>query len=228
MTKDPYGSARRRLVSEVGRAVPGCDPRVLEAMARVPRHWFVEEAFWPRAYADQALPIGFGQTISRPSTVARMTTALALSPADRVLEVGTGSGYQAAVLACLAGRVFSVERVAALAVRARARLDRLGFTGVEIRPGDGARGWPERAPFDAILVTAAAPEVPEALLEQLAPGGRLVIPVGNGDRQAILRIRREASGGWAREVLEPCRFVPLRTEPPRAPAVSASAPVRGR
>ncbi len=222
MTKDPYRSARRRLVSEIARAVPGCDPRVLEAMARIPRHRFVEEAFWPRAYADQALPIGYGQTISRPSTVARMTSALALSPADRVLEVGTGSGYQTAVLACLAGRVFSVERVAALAVRARARLDRLGLTGVEIRPGDGALGWPERAPFDAVLVTAAASEIPGALLEQLAPGGRLVIPVGDGDRQAILRIQRGPSGGWTREVLEPCRFVPLRTGPLQAPAGTGS------
>ncbi len=216
MTKDPYGSARQRLVSEIARAVPGCDPRVLEAIARIPRHWFVEEAFWPRAYADQALPIGFGQTISRPSTVARMTTALALSPTDRVLEVGTGSGYQTAVLACLAARVYSVERVAALAVRARARLNRLGLTSVEIRPGDGTLGWPERAPFDAVLVTAAASEIPEALLEQLAPGGRLVIPVGGGERQAILCVRRDLSGGWAQEVLEPCRFVPLRTEPLRA------------
>ncbi len=205
-------AARARMVRDLARRHPGCEPRVLEAMARIPRHRFVDEALWGRAYDDEALPIGYGQTISRPSTVARMTSALGVGPEDRVLEVGTGSGYQTAVLACLAGRVCSVELLPALAVRARTILDRLGLTGVEVRPGDGSLGWPERAPFDRILVTAAAAEVPRALLDQLAVDGSLVVPVGRGDGQEILLIRRTGPEAWSRRTLEPCRFVPLRAE----------------
>ncbi|RMG93508.1 MAG: protein-L-isoaspartate(D-aspartate) O-methyltransferase [Candidatus Dadabacteria bacterium] len=197
------------MVETLARELPRCPAEVLEALERVPRHRFVDEALWGRAYRDEALPIGHGQTITKPSTVARMTAALDPGPGDRVLEVGTGSGYQAAVLAVLAERVFTVERVLPLAVRARARLDRLGIRNVEIRPGDGRAGWPDHAPFDAVLVTAAAPEVPAALFDQVRPGGRLVAPVGGGEVQRIVRWMRGPEG-WTREELDPCRFVPLR------------------
>ncbi len=205
---NPEG-ALKRLVARVAAGAGVTDPRVLAALARVPRHPFVEDALAPRAYADDALPIGYGQTISKPSTVARMTAALDPGPTDRILEVGTGSGYQAAVLACLAGRVYSVERVPALAVRARRVLNQLGFHAVEVRPGDGAQGWPEAAPFQGILVTAAAEEVPLPLLEQLAVGGRLVLPVREGRGQRLRRVRRVGEQEWAEELLEACRFVPL-------------------
>ncbi|GAB4252043.1 MULTISPECIES: protein-L-isoaspartate O-methyltransferase family protein [Deferrisoma] len=206
---DRFAAARRRLVEDLARHLAQCPARVLEALERVPRHRFVDEALWGRAYRDEALPIGHGQTITKPSTVARMTAALDPRPGDRILEVGTGSGYQAAVLAFLAERVFTVERVLPLAVRARARLDRLGIRNVEIRPGDGRAGWPDQAPFDAVLVTAAAPEIPEALFHQVRPGGRLVAPVGEGDAQRIVRWVRGPED-WAEEELDPCRFVPLR------------------
>ncbi len=204
-----FDGALRRLVAAVAETQDIRNPRVLDALARVPRHLFLEEALWARAYTDDALPIGFGQTISKPSTVARMTEALDPSPGDRILEVGTGSGYQAAVLAAMGAQVYSVERVSALALRARLALTRVGAFGVAVRPGDGALGWPEQAPFRGVLVTAAAPEVPRALLEQMEVGGRLVLPVGEGDGQRLRRLVRTDSATWAEEALEACRFVPL-------------------
>lgn len=204
-----FEPALRQQAGRVAQALDVRDPRVRAALAELPRHLFLDEALRSRAYADEALPIGFGQTLSRLSTVARMTEALELSPQDRVLEVGTGSGYQTAVLARLAAEVYTVERIPALALRARRRLHLLGAHNVHVRAGDGAAGWPEAAPFRAILVTAAAREVPVSLLEQLAPGGRLVLPVEEGTGQVIRRIVRGPEERWEEETLESCHFVPL-------------------
>jgi protein-L-isoaspartate(D-aspartate) O-methyltransferase len=184
------------------------DPRVLDALGAVPREILVPEALRHQAYRDQALPIGEGQTISAPGTVAAMSQALALRGDEWILEVGTGSGYQAAVLSQLAARVVSVERLPRLANRARSSLDALGVSNVVVHLGDGSRGRPSDAPFDAIVVTAGGPEVPEALLAQLAPGGRLVGPFGPRGRQSLLRVTRREQG-FERESLGPCRFVDL-------------------
>jgi protein-L-isoaspartate(D-aspartate) O-methyltransferase len=195
----------------VGRLAQGGvrDPRVLAAFAAVPRHRLVPEALASRAYQDVALPIGDGQTISAPGIVAAMTAALGLRGQETVLEVGTGSGYQAAILSRLAARVVSVERRPRLAASARSALDRLGITNVVVHLGDGSTGWSREAPFAAIVVTAGGPEVPEPLLEQLAPGGCLVGPFGGRDEQRLLRVTRRASGALAREVIGRCRFVDL-------------------
>ena len=194
------------------------DPRVLDAMRAVPRHVFVPTALAASAYADTPLPIGMRQTISQPYIVAYMTEAAAIRPGARVLEIGTGSGYQAAVAAEIAGRVFTIEIVPELAEVARDRLAALGYDNVEVRAGDGYRGWPEEAPFDAILVTAAPDHVPPALVEQLAEGARLVIPVGpDGALQAMTIVTR-AAGGAVTEETFPVRFVPMTGEaqaPPR-------------
>ncbi len=184
------------------------DPRVLEAMRRVPRHVFVPDAHRAEAYGDHPLPIGHGQTISQPFIVAYMTESLALAPESKVLEVGTGSGYQAAVLAHVAREVHTIERFPALAAAARARLASLGLGNVTVHVGDGTLGLPEHAPFDGILVAAAAPEVPQALLAQLVEGGRLVLPVGSRGFQHLERWTRQ-DDGFRREVLEPVAFVPL-------------------
>jgi protein-L-isoaspartate(D-aspartate) O-methyltransferase len=184
------------------------EPRLLEALLATPRHLFVDEALGGRAYGEGALPIGCGQTISQPYIVARMLQLLGPGRGERVLEVGTGSGYQAALLARLAGAVFTVERIEALARRARERLRRAGVGNVRLRVGDGSLGWPEEAPFDAIIVAAAAPAVPRALLDQLAPGGRMVVPVGDAVRQAIRRVTR-TGGGVTVEEFDPCSFVRL-------------------
>jgi protein-L-isoaspartate(D-aspartate) O-methyltransferase len=185
-------------------------PRVMAAMERVPRHEFVPASHAAAAYANTPLPIGHGQTISQPYVVALMTELAAPAADEAVLEVGTGCGYQTAVLAELSGRVYSVEVVPELAQRARDRLARLGYENVEVRTGDGWEGWPEHAPFDAIVVTAAADEVPPPLLDQLAPGGRLVIPVGSGFfGQELTVIERDAEGGLATRRVLPVRFVPL-------------------
>jgi protein-L-isoaspartate(D-aspartate) O-methyltransferase len=182
---------------------------VLDRIRNVPRHIFVDEALASRAYEDTALPIGFGQTISQPYIVARMTEALLEGgPLARVLEVGTGCGYQSAVLAPLVGRVYSVERIDGLLQRARLRLKELGIRNVRLRHGDGAGGWKSQAPFDGILVAAAALTVPEALLAQLAVGGRLIIPAGPEGAQQLLRITRREQG-LERRVLGPVSFVPL-------------------
>ena len=199
---------RRRMVERLARAGVR-DARVLAALDAVPRHWLVPEALRGQSYRDHALPIGDGQTISAPSTVAWMTEALELAGGERVLEVGTGSGYQAAVLGLLAERIVSIERLPRLAAEARRALDRLGATNVVVHLGDGSLGRPADAPFDVIVVTAGAPEVPRPLLGQLAPGGRLVGPFGPRGSQRLVRMRHRAAGRFAAEVLGPCRFVDL-------------------
>ena len=199
---------RARMVARL-RTQGIADETVLAAMAETPRHAFVEEALASRAYEDSALPIGFEQTISRPFAVARMLQAArAGRELGRALEVGTGCGYQAAVLARLAKEVYSVERIAALGEKARANLRPLRLSNLRLVHGDGYRGLPEVAPFDAIVVAAAAPEVPRALREQLARGGRLVIPVGTDDQE--LRVVERTASGYRETRLEAARFVPLR------------------
>jgi protein-L-isoaspartate(D-aspartate) O-methyltransferase len=184
------------------------DSRVLAALLSVPRHSFVPSQYVEEAYQDQPLAIGEGQTISQPFMVASMTEALELSSSDRALEIGTGSGYQAAVLSLLARTVFTIESRAPLGHAARERLARLGYANVQVEIGDGTLGWPAEAPFDAIVVTAAAPRVPQPLLEQLADGGRLVLPVGPPETQELLRIRRRGTE-IVTECFYQCRFVPL-------------------
>jgi len=184
-------------------------PEVLRAMRELPRHLFVDEALASRAYEDSALPIGHGQTISQPYTVARMTQALLESgPCLTVLEVGTGCGYQTAVLASLVRRVYSIERIRDLQRQAERRLLTLKLRNVRYRHADGRLGWPEYAPYDGILVTAAPPAVPRGLAEQLAPQGCMVLPLGEGDRQSLVRVTR-TEDGFAQEVLESVSFVPL-------------------
>lgn len=182
----------------------------MDAMAKVPREVFVPQSCRRLAYSDGPLPIGMGQTISQPYMVAWMAEALELAPGDRVLEVGTGSGYSAAVLGRLGGAVYTVERHASLARGARAVLMRLGYDNVHVRHGDGSLGWPEHAPFDAIIVSAGGPRVPAALRDQLNPGGRLVMPVGPAvGSQLLVRERRAPTGDFSREELGSVRFVPL-------------------
>lgn len=206
-TSDRYAPARQRMVREQIERRGVRDPAVLDGMARVPRHLFVPETHRGRAYEDEPLPIGQRQTISQPYIVAFMTAAISPAPSDRVLEIGTGSGYQAAVLATIVKEVFSIEILADLGESARLRLRDLGYENVTVRIGDGHAGWPEHAPFDAILVTAAPDEVPPRLLEQLEIGGRLVIPVGDRE-QHLIRITRTPEG-YDRETLLPVRFVPM-------------------
>jgi len=211
--------ARRHMVQEQIRGRGVRDPRVLAAMEKVPRHELVPADVRDHAYQDRPLPIGLGQTISQPYVVAAMTEAVQLQGPERVLEVGTGSGYQAAVLAELCSEVFSVELEAELAERARADLARLGYRNVNVRHGNGYLGWPEQAPFDAIVVTAAPDHIPPVLLDQLALGGRMVIPVGRAFQELLLVRRTEE--GIQREFLMGVRFVPMRGEPEteRDPAV---------
>lgn len=185
------------------------DPDVLAAIERVPRHRFVPEHLHEHAYDDRPLPIGQGQTISQPFVVALMTQALHLTPESKVLEIGTGSGYQAAILAELADEVYTVEVRPELQERARRILDALGYANIHYRVGDGWMGWPEEAPFDAIIVTAAAPEWPQALIRQLAEGGRMVIPVGENDWNQTLWLLTKLDDSLIKESLGPVRFVPL-------------------
>jgi protein-L-isoaspartate(D-aspartate) O-methyltransferase len=186
------------------------DRAVLEVMGALPRHEFVDAAFVGRAYGDHALPTAEGQTISQPYIVARMLELAELEPRHRVLEIGTGSGYQTAVLATLAKRVYSVEAIESLGVSARERLARLGYANVEVRIGDGWEGWPEHAPYAAIVVTAAAPEIPQPLVEQLAPGGRLVIPLGAAwSEQELVAGEKDATGALRTRSVLPVAFVPL-------------------
>ena len=201
-------TSRRRLIDEV-RNWGVKDERVLEVLARVPRHEFLEDAFKGRAYENNALPIGLSQTISQPYIVALMTEAILQGgKPHKVLEIGTGSGYQTAVLAALVPAVFTVERLKLLSQQARARLERLGYHNILFTYADGMNGWAAHAPYDAIVVTAAAQHVPDALLAQLAPGGRLVIPVGTPGMQSLKLITRTASGMVTRE-LGGVSFVPL-------------------
>jgi protein-L-isoaspartate(D-aspartate) O-methyltransferase len=202
-----YSRERENMVAEQIQARGVRDPLVLAALRTVPRHLFVSPPAAEEAYGDQAVPIGHGQTISQPYIVAFMTEALGLKGGEKVLEVGTGSGYQAAVLSQIARQVYSIEIVAPLAAEARERLARLGYRNVEVRSGDGYQGWPEEAPFDAIIVTAAAPRVPEPLKAQLKDGGRLVIPVGD-QYQELIVITRRGQAYDERRVL-PVRFVPM-------------------
>jgi protein-L-isoaspartate(D-aspartate) O-methyltransferase len=211
--RDELTVARERMVRTQLAARSIGDERVLAAMRAVPRHELVSPEYRDEAYEDRPLPIGHGQTISQPYVVAAMTEALALRGGERVLEVGTGSGYQAAVLAEIAAEVYSIEIVEALAARAAAELERLGYRNVHVRAGDGYRGWPERAPFDAIVVTAAPDHVPPPLIEQLALGGRLVLPLGRGI-QDLVRITKEADG-LREERLFGVRFVPMTGEAER-------------
>jgi protein-L-isoaspartate(D-aspartate) O-methyltransferase len=199
--------ARDRLVERL-RSEGIVDARVLDVVKNLPRHLFVEEALESRAYEDSALPIGLGQTISQPYIVALMTQAVLEVAPRRVLEIGTGSGYQAAVLAQLVEQVYTVERILKLLTQARARLRKLALNNVRSRHDDGRLGWPEEAPFDAILVTAAGEDVPVALVEQLVPGGVLVAPVGPPGSQSLVRLRRTADG-VQREQLGAVAFVPL-------------------
>lgn len=196
------------MISQQLRAHGIQNERVLDAMGKLPREWFVAPDLIESAYEDRALKIDCEQTISQPFMVARMTELLELRPTDRVLEIGGGSGYQTAVLASLAAQVYSVERHAALAESAAKRLRALGLRNIETRIGDGSLGWPEHAHFDAIIVTAGAPRVAPALIDQLAEGGRLVAPVGEMANQRLIRIRRE-NGKIVSEDLLACRFVPL-------------------
>lgn len=199
---------RRRMVARQLAARGIRDARVLAAMAWLPREWFLPPHLAAAAYDDGPLPIGSGQTISQPYIVALMTAALAPRRGDRVLEIGTGSGYQAAILAHLGARVHTVERLPDLLVEAEERFRRLGLATIETRLGDGAAGWPERAPFQGILVTAAAPSVPAPLAAQLAPGGRLVIPIGDLAAQDLVILERRAHG-FAERRVGGVRFVPL-------------------
>lgn len=206
--EDPYAADRQRLLTGL-RAQGIRDERVLAAMARVPRHRFVPEEYRARAWEDTALPIGLGQTISQPLVVALMTQALGLQGREKVLEIGTGSGYQAAVLAEVAASVFSIEILPELGQRARQTLDELGYQRVQTRIGDGYLGWPEEAPFDAILVTAAPDHVPLPLVEQLAEGGRMVLPVGPEEGVQTLRLLTRKGEEILSQDLERVRFVPL-------------------
>jgi protein-L-isoaspartate(D-aspartate) O-methyltransferase len=203
-----FSSLRRQMVDAQLRARGIGDERVLDAMVRVPRHEFAPERYRNQAYEDHPLPIGQGQTISQPYIVARMLEALAIKPTNKVLEVGTGSGYLTALLAELAAQVISVERYADLANAARELLGRLGYSNVKVIVGDGSKGFAEAAPYDAIIVSAAAGEVPPALLEQLAEGSRMIIPVGSADSQQLQLIRME-NGQPQISFHELCRFVPL-------------------
>jgi len=219
--EDRYASARRKMVGEIREMareasdyVSGpLSEKVLGIMSRVPRHRFVPEGEMYSAYGNYPLPIGHGQTISQPYIVALMTDLLELDKQQTVLEIGTGSGYQAAVLSEMAGKVYSMEIVAPLAAAAAKVLGELGYANVEVKSGDGSAGWFEHAPYDGIIVTAAAEHIPQPLLDQLKPGGRLVIPVGGRfDIQQLLLITKDRAGAFHRMNIEPVRFVPLTGE----------------
>jgi protein-L-isoaspartate(D-aspartate) O-methyltransferase len=209
-TGDEFALLRRRMVLEQLSA-PGRDirdPRVLEAIAAVPRHEFVPANVQKSAYSDQPLPIGYGQTISQPFIVAFMTEQLDPKPTDRILEIGTGSGYQAAILSCLVAQVYTIEIIEPLARRAEANLKRLRYNNVKVLAGDGYKGWPEYAPFDGIIVTCAPDQIPQPLVDQLKEGGRMIIPVGPPENQQLYLLRKHGSKLEDQAVL-PVRFVPM-------------------
>ena len=207
----PGAASRQQMVESQIKDRGVTHPGVLDAMRRVPRHEFVPDALDERAYDDTPLPIGEGQTISQPYIVAYMTEALEPKATDRVLEIGTGSGYQAAILAELVKEVYTIELVPALADRARAVLTALGYKNIRARTGDGYRGWPEAAPFDKIIVTAAPDQVPPVLVDQLAVNGIMVVPVGRGDQ--MMTILRKTPAGVVRRETIPVRFVPMVRKP---------------
>lgn len=213
---DAYAAARAQMVEEQLRRRDIRDPRVLEVMGRVPRHEFVPESQRRLAYADGPLPIGYDQTISQPYIVALMTQLARPRAGGRALDIGTGSGYQAAVLAGLTGEVYAIEILCPLANEARARLARLGYANVEVRCGDGYRGWPEHAPFDAIILAAAPDHIPPALIDQLAPGGHLVLPVGEYE-QELVDVEKRPDGSVVKRNVIPVRFVPMTGESQRGP-----------
>ena len=210
-----WASERQRMVDQQLRARDIRDPRVLDAMARVPRHLFIPTVNRTEAYQDSPVPIGYGQTISQPYIVAFMTQALEIEPNDRVLEIGTGCGYQAAVLSVLAKQVYSIEIIGALADCARGTLASLGYRNVEVRTGNGYLGWPEHAPFDRIMVTAAPDEVPQTLVQQLRLGGLMAVPVGTVMQE--LRILRRTETGTETLGTLPVRFVPMTNKPKDTP-----------
>jgi len=205
---DPFFELRNRMVEEqlIPRGIR--DPRVLDAMRKVPRHLFVDESLRDRAYGDYALPIGEGQTISQPYMVAAMTEALELKGDEKVLEIGTGSGYQTAILAELARHVYSIERIPSLAMKAEKLLRKLGYTNISIKVANGTLGWEEEKPFDGIIVTAGSPDVPPTLVEQLKEDGRLVIPVGSKFSQILKKVIKTKEGTVTIDLF-PCVFVPL-------------------
>jgi protein-L-isoaspartate(D-aspartate) O-methyltransferase len=203
-----YEKERRRMVARQIERRGIRDKRVLQAMREVPRHQFVPIAALPHAYADRPLPIGFGQTISQPYIVAFMAEHLLLNPEDRVLEVGTGSGYQAAVLSRLVTQVLSIEIVDELILRATSDLQRLGYQNILVKSGDGYAGWPDFAPFDAIIVAAALDHIPKPLIDQLREGGRLIIPIGDAHDQQLMLVKKNA-GGLRQRPICPVRFVPF-------------------
>jgi protein-L-isoaspartate(D-aspartate) O-methyltransferase len=209
--QDDFAAARTRMVDQQIAARGIRNRAVLDAMKTVPRHEFVPEAYRKSAYVDSPLPIGLDQTISQPYIVALMTELVDPMPSYRILEVGTGSGYQAAVISRLVKDVYTIEIIPQHADSARQRLQRLRFDNVSVREGDGYQGWPERAPFDAILVTAGATEIPKPLIDQLKPGGRMVIPVGSTlDAQVLQVIEKRSDGSTRTREVIPVRFVPLR------------------
>ena len=226
---DPYALARQRMVAEQ-LVPPGRDitnARVLAVMGRVLRHEFVPERLRPDAYADHPLPIGHGQTISQPYIVAFMTERLEPKPTDRVLEIGTGSGYQAAVLAELVAQVYTIEIIEDLAQRAAADLKRLGYTNVHVRAGDGYQGWAEAAPFDSVIVTCAPERVPQPLIDQLKDGGRVIIPVGPAWNQELVLLRKR-DGKLEQQAVLPVSFVPMTGEIERNPKTEGREPKEGR
>jgi protein-L-isoaspartate(D-aspartate) O-methyltransferase len=208
MNRDEQAVSRRRMVGEQlhGRGIH--DPHVLRIMSAMPRHLFMDDALEARAYGDHALPIGAEQTISQPFMVALMTQTLDLTGDEKVLEIGTGSGYQTAILAELADRVFTVERIPPMAAAARERLTEMGYANIVFRTADGSLGWRDMAPFDRILITAGAPRVPAFVAEQLREGGLAVLPVGTDQEQALVKLTRTGKG-LERKVLAGCTFVPL-------------------
>ena len=203
-----YAGQRRKMVEEQlgDRGIK--DLHLLEVMSRVPRHLFTLDSFQHRSYGDTPLPIGENQTISQPYIVAAMTAALELKGDERVLEIGTGSGYQTAVMAELATQVFTIERINALSRKAQQILEGLGYANIVFKMFDGTYGWPDQAPFDAIMVTASAKEIPEALIKQLGEGGRLVAPAGNADKQKLILLEKKSNQVSKKEICD-CKFVPL-------------------
>lgn len=207
--KDEFAERRQKMVKQQIEKRGVSDPLTLKSLLKVPRHLFVPPALQEDAYIDSALYIENGQTISQPYIVGLMTEAAELSTESTVLEIGTGSGYAAAVLAGIVSKVYTIERIAELAKKAKRRFKELGLSNIEVKIGDGTLGWPEKAPFDAIIVTAGAPIVPASLIGQLKDFGRLIIPVGDALSQSLLRLRKAKKGKYTQEILEAVRFVPL-------------------